>query len=1091
MADVFARYGGQALEPESTPAPAPASDPFAKYGGVAAPAEDAAQGEEAADPFAKYGGSAATEEPVRTDIDSLSKRTDREVIQDEDLAEIGRTHGVDPKYLREWTGWLSGIYDPGQRRGVEHITESLKSGVGSVGEGVLFGIPQAIAKKFGVEDAAKRRALDDLAALIDKRKTTSQAATEMALGVAAPIGISAKAVQGLGRGARALVGMAEGAAVGGVSGYAHSSEGDELRDTAFGAGLGLILAGGISTLGAVAGRRAATEAADDVTARASGKFQAAQEAETQLERSVVDTPAVRESVRERDLIKFLDSTTPEERAAIARLADPDAKLSSRVVSAYGDEAARAWAVARDTVGELDVRLGVGGRRGGVRDVVAQEGREHVGAVYRGMREAHYIKQELAELTEKQIGRPGALRKGMALFSDLRHVTDAIDDRLGTRLTPVIDRMSANYNRFTDDMARVGIKQAALNKQLVAAEAEAAKAGTKFDLHAALEAGPEAWAKMPPKQAEAAKAWAEGFEWLRTEANRLGVPVEKLAGTGYVPHKAVDPVEFVQRVEARAEALGITAEADDEVLEALLATARNGDVESRDLVQALKMARGGEVTEAVHIREALNGMQDLSRVGHRLETVAGSSMQRDGAIPAWLLETDVTRLFPKWAHSTFRHARIRGELQEVRSTADAIRGANPEAASYLDRYVEDLVGIRAQSAAAAQGEFLQRVQLKMLRAARKAGEGTAKGVYYTLAARLPDALPFMAAQIYPFALGARVDKLVQNLMSPFVLGLPTIGYKNVKYILGGVQDLIRIGPKQTLKLLVDAGLTPTDAPLEAHRWLADGIERSPAKRLGRAGLEATNKLAMSLYQRTDQITRGITFHAARRLADGVRKGDAGALDALQSAGAGYQSLFRQKLSQGQDITSDVAAWLNGATQFNYNRASMSEYGRFAGSLFSTFSKWPTSIAGDIAGHLDRGSRQEKMTPEMVKLGMKYLVPWIALAGIQGALDAEGPAELKNVVGQDVTSAAPLSSVSSVVQGRLAGPLPRAASELVSAGMEREPKKMAAVLLKSLGQFTPGGWIARLIYQDLPAWQGGARPKQAPVRLLIEDLGAMDD
>lgn len=1042
---------------------------------------------------------------ARADIEGMAARETSGIgiVGHADLEEIGRAHGVDPAYLRDWVGWLSGTLAPADRRGTEHFTESAKSVAGVMSSA----IPAQLAKKWGVESEDKRRALDDLADLIDERKSVATKVGEAAAGMALPaVGSVSKFAPAALRGA---VAAGEAAGVGGAFGYAGSHEGDELASTLAGAGIGLGFGGLAAGLGHLATRasraageaapaveRAVAEAADDTAAVARKSYVAAEEPEKALERVVLDMPEVRKAARTRDVGKFVESTSPEARSAIARLATEETAVSPRISRQLGDETARAWSVARDTVEEFDARLGVGSRRGGVRDVVAQEGREHVAAKFRGMREADYLRRELARAVP-DAGRPGFLGKATAWFSDMRFVTDAIDGRLGTRLTPVIDRMSAQYNRFTADMADVAKLQSGLNKLLLRAEKTPTRTGEQFDLYRALESAPRDMSQYTQEQKVAIDAWRAGFETLRQRANELGVPVRKLTDAGYVPHRAVDATQYIQRMEAAGEKLGVSL-SDEASQAAVLVRAKSGDTQAQEYLQGLRLVSGGDPVETpTQIRAAIRSMEDVSRAGHRLETVAGSSLSRESeaGIPTFLRETDPTKLFQQWAHSTFRHARLRHGLDEIRSAADAIRDANPEAAGYLDRYVEDLVGVRAGSAAAAQGEWLTRFQILAARRARTSRPGSAQQMYWRMAGRLPDALPFMAAQIYPYALGMKASKLTQNLLSPVVLGMPTLGIRNSHLVIQGVADLIRVGPREMARILRREGLAPADQPFEAHRWLAEGLERSPLKRYGRGALEAVNKLAMHMYQKTDDLTRGVTYFAARRLAEDMRRGVPRALEALDRMGPGYAASVREQLARGEDVSREVAAWLNGYTQFNYNRAAMSEYGRFMGSLFSTFSKWPTSIAGDFAGHIDRGTRDGKLPAELMKLGWKYLGPWLALLGAQRVLlepAAESTPELEAVVGRDITAAAPGSSLRSLLKGDLAGPLPRAAGEVASAATSDEPEKLGAALLRNMAPFMPGGVVLRFYYDDLPTWRGEstAGKTETPMRRLLEDLGITD-
>lgn len=1090
-----------------SPAPAPGGLDLSAFDAETQPTQPASGGADIEE-LAKRGTTVSLGLPIKAPISK------------QDLDYIAAKHGVPVDFLRESTGWLAGVLDPRERRGIEHVTESLKSTAGAAAEGLLFGLPQKLWNKFVVDDDAKRRAVDDLRKLIDERKSAGQMTGETALGFATgQLALDKLAKAGTAT-ARAL-GVAEATGMGAAAGYAHSGEDDELASTLVGGVLGLGLSGAPAAVGFVRSRfskhapeevvRVATEAAEDSVARAKSNFAEAADAEAELARVVLGSPQVREAARSKDVYQFLDTAPPETITKLAQLADESTPgVSRRVQQAIGEDAARAWGVVREAVTEFDGRVGVGARRGGVRDIIEQEGMEEVAARFRGMREARYLNRVIDAIPEQEIGKPAAIRKFAAWYSDARHTLDSIDRRVGTRLVPTIDRLSGAYNKFRGDMVWASSLQRGLNRLLLRAEKQPTKAGDRFDLYAALDRkGSEKSSRYTPEQRRAIEAWRGGFEELRRKANELGIPVQKFDG-GYVPHMVVDPAEFVRRMEVAGERLGLrlnqTAKStyvglDDAGIEAVLRRAEAGEKLAEEFVQGLTMARGGTVRSLTEAREALNGMLDLSRVGHALETRAGVSMAREGSIPLWLRERDPSRLFQRWAHGTFRHARMRRGLDELRTVAEAVQDKSPEASGYITRLIHDLVGVREGSAAAAQGEFGRRIQMNLWRAARRAGEYTATGKMYLQLAKLPDAISFFSSQLYAYGLGMRVDKFLENLTQPLTLTIPSIGIRNGGYVMRGAADMLvhfgkglRRGEPSLKEFLESKGLNPPDQPFESSRWLREGLERSPLRRAGQAVLEGSSRAAMLLYQQSDIMTRGITYHAARRVAEDVMSGKLAGRNLeiiLEEMGSGYRNLIREKLERGEDITQTVAEWMNAHTMFNYNRVSMSEYGRFMGSLFSTFSKWPTSIIGDLASRVDRVSRGDaRLGPEMMRTGVKYLVPWLVLKGLHGAvseeLDESPMAQM--IVGKDLSKPAPIRSATG---GLISAPLPRAVTEVGVKLIEDDPAAAGAAALRNMLPFTPGGVWIRMLYKDFPMWRGEQPDRGNPLELLLRDTGISEE
>lgn len=1088
-------------------------------------------------------GASDTDKPdTHADVESISKTRDgggTGIVYQSDLESLAQAHGVDASELKGWVGYLTGTLAPEAREGVEHVTEGVKSTVGVMSGGM----PAGLAKKWLVDDESKRRALDDLASLIDKRKSGLTSVAEMASSVAAPaVGGVTRLASGASKAIRGAAAVGEAVGLGAGYGYAGSNEDNELQSTLMGAGVGGILGGAAAKLGArmesKAAQKLAAEApeameavekgAEDAVSAASRAYEAAQDAEQALQQAVIHTPAIRESARSRDIVKFMDSTTPEQRRVLAQLADADTKLPKRAVSAYGEEGTRAWMLVRETTENFDRTINVGQRQGGIRDRIAGGDQKYIEDAYVRMRQTQYMDREIMKL-------PGSAAASMSLggrvtrfMSDLRYVTNSIDRRLQIRITPDLDRLSASFNRMTKDLRASALLLRSLHEVLLAAERKPTLAGAKFDMYTALEEPAEALAKYTPAQQQAIKAWRFGWESLRELANKRGLPIAKLtddAGNelAYVYHKAVDPIEFVKRMEQKGEELGVRLgrivrdehqDIPDEVLQKILTRAEAGDKPAVEFVSGLKLVSGSAVKNVTQARKAINEMSDTSRVGHNLETVAGAALERKGEIPEFLRERDVTKLFMAYANSTLRHAHLRGDLDAMRGWANAVERRDPISAEYIRRYVEDIVGVRAGSAAEMRGEAGARIQLFLMRKARRATRPAEKA-FYTAAARLPDLLPRVSGNMYSYYLGAKLHKVAENLTSPFTVGIPSTGlHKSAGQWIAGTADVIKTfgrGPRGTKRMkeeLIERGLMPADQPFEAHRWMREGLERSWFKRNGTAAMDGVNRLAMYMYQQSDAITRGITLQTSKRFAAGMRRGDPKAIEVIKHMDPGYQAEVRELLARGEDPTDSIARWLNGYTQFNYNRASMSEYGRFMGGLFSTFSKWPTSTFGEIAYRVEAAHDSGQWSPHMAKLAQKYFGPWIALFavsrvirdGITDGVDEQtlnpfsrGTPEWRDASPQlaqvlpDPGRLTPLGTLGGLVTS---APAPRGTYDVSKQILDGNLSGASMAALRAALPFTSGSVIGRFIVEDLPAWQG-ERPDGKVHDALLQGLGIKDE
>jgi hypothetical protein len=1163
------------------PAPAqPTGNPLAQYGAIPAGAVP-----ESSNPLAKYGAVAADSAPVEQplhldappsngraptttaddgrDLEKLAGRRDDHTIDSADAEYIAAKHDVPLEFVRDAIGWMGGVRSPEERHGIEHITESLKSVAGAAGEGIGMGLPQGAWKKFGGHSENERRALDDLQRLVDERKSMGQVVGETALGLTVPVGIAGR-IGKAGSAASRAAHIGEAAAIGASAGYAHSSEDNEGLSTAVGGLVGGALGVGADRLAARAARRAAATAAErgaapevaaqvgaavehaertasaDAVAAARTKMEALAEPEAALERAVVDTPEVREAAQTNNIQKFMDATTPEEREAIAKLSE-HTNLGPRQVEAHGEDAVRAWKVTKEAAEDFGKRVG-----DDVEGYVAREGADHARAQLRTAREAQYVQNAIIEQGERG-GLTGTLRRARDFMSDLRHVTDSIDRRFGVRLTPLMDKLSGNFNRFSSDYVRQAERGAGLNKLLLTAERDPPPAGSvakRFDLTAALEEAPGEISKYTPKQQAAIQEWRRAFEEARVHARDLGLPIPKTEN--YVPRMARDPVEFVTELDDMARELKLNVR-DPASMDRVLIAARkaeaavgagehvaSGDQAARDLIRGLEYVSGGTPARTKEqLRAAIEGLGDLQQVSTRLATRASATFRRgEESLPLRLLERDPTKLWMKWNHNTLRHAYMRGDLTELRAAADALRGVGLErradgtkfspAAEYLDRLVQDLVGPREGTVAASQGRWVAQKQLDWARAARAAPAGSAKRLVSSMMAELPNMLAGATHNIYPFALGARPDKILENLTSPILVGIPSTGAKAFKHWLGAMGDfggdLVRskFRIRRMEEELVARGLMPRDQPLDSHRWMREGLERSMPRVWGRWAIDKAADWAMKAYRRTDGITRGVTLRAAERMSAALMHDAHLRADLLSHMGAGTAAQVDDLIRAGRvdDVTTEVARWLNGYTQFNYNRASMSEYGRTMGGLFSTFSKWPTSTVGEVASRLEAGANG-KMTPELMKLTVKYLGPLLALrivgAGIM-AKDGYSTGEVADAathggtmrrvvadhpgaeywVGSNPEGWTPIGTVKGLLDNPFAtAPAVRFSKSALTAVTEGDRKVAGAAAAQAAMMFAPGNWVLRMYYQDLPTFRGEGRPGQRTDQLLLDDLGIGDD
>jgi hypothetical protein len=169
-------------------------------------------------------------------------------------------------------------------------------------------------------------------------------------------------------------------------------------------------------------------------------------------------------------------------------------------------------------------------------------------------------------------------------------------------------------------------------------------------------------------------------------------------------------------------------------------------------------------------------------------------------------------------------------------------------------------------------------------------------------------------------------------------------------------------------------------------------------------------------------------------------------------------------------------------FNYDKATMSEFGRYMGPMFSVFTKWPTSIGGDI----NYSIRAKKLPKSVADIGYRYMGPLAGAALMEhvltgvatdaGILDEgrEDPRYQKLVGKAGVTGMHPLGSIASIYKGDvLSPPIVSSAVKVVSAASHLSPYDLWVSANDAAAGFVPGAGLVRFMFDDIPTLYTGEK------------------
>jgi hypothetical protein len=421
--------------------------------------------------------------------------------------------------------------------------------------------------------------------------------------------------------------------------------------------------------------------------------------------------------------------------------------------------------------------------------------------------------------------------------------------------------------------------------------------------------------------------------------------------------------------------------------------------------------------------------------HKATNLLASALtKREGEIPDFVREKDMVRLLASYTNNMLRAALLKPHIDELMANRDlAVLAGDSRSARWLNNLASDIIGVRQGTLGAWTKEQIGRLQTNLLLASDRAAKAghTNRAALLEWAADKPNFFPTLMNQVYPNYLGWNPHAWVANLSQPYTTTLPELGYvygtprifEAQARVVGEMRKAGGLGGYK--QMLEGEGLLKPQIDPELYRLLRGTVERSWFGKLSSKALELNTKAAMAPFEMTEVVNRGVTRELGHIIAGDLlgRGSDRARQSAslfLKNAG-GFLEREANKLASAGDeagLQKLLGQYLSGKTMFNYDRATMSEWGRFAGPLLSTFSKWPASVAGDIYEQFARRGAV-KGSAEVAR---KYVAPLMGLWALDKLLpDPEDNSWTKLAFGKGgLRSSAPLTSVVPLVSGDMFQP-----------------------------------------------------------------------
>lgn len=1040
--------------------------------------------------------------------------TETKPITSEELGVIARKHGVSAEDLRDWMPFLLG--SPGQKLEDFRASDFPKILAGT-GGAMLGNIPQKLAKR--AQSPEMERALDDVQELANRRLSWVGFGATMA----GPGGALKKT-------AGVVPKLAAGAATGGAFGYGGSRQGHEAFGTLLGAGLGLGLAGVGASISRAIERRAARragEAAEAGAERVVRREAAGADFDEGLRREIADRSDADRIISEATFGELEQLSPAQTRTIVERYGQPD--TIEKLTKVLGSEEAAYREIAEATIRrkQADMAADVVGRSVPISDS-REVLRSWAGQAKASGQGVEYARQRMQDVLNGSTAAEYLERNGIAArkqqsvlgrvldkLSDVQYVFRALDDKWrGLNLEDAHRELNRNYNLLTyarekgaQALNRIYRKFEGRNEDRMAMNAS--------DLISKYEAG--GFDALNPAEQQVMAPFREYFERALPELDQYaethGLPRLAIKSRpNYIPSVLAESGTLLNRIEDRMSALLRDAGVEDlaQLTPEQYTRVIRSNPEHRSTIAFLRTIAGEDTDNLGKLSLAYKDLFGPKRY-ERLETLAKASLEREDAIPMWARETNLYKLADRWTENSLRNLYLRRPMDRLRQKAQMLGNLRDvHAEKYVENLLADLSGIRSSTVAGmfsqAQQDFNRLMDRKIERAT-----GSAQRHAYQFAKTVPSMLQAATRNVYSNLLGASPRALVQNLGQTLTKTVPEFGSGPYAQLLV-VRGAARIGGPRGLRRyaqrLEQAGLTPEKFIPGGRNYLEEGLNRSKLARWARSTFGKSADIAMLPYQQIETANRAIAHSSAEVFGSDLLRGSSSAMRVLNQWSPAVRDTVQADLNaiprllQAGDREAAAATTRNmmrtltehvvNSTQYQYNRASMSEYGRTLGPLFSTFSKWPTATVGQVTeAWRTRGPKGFALDTTR-----RLLAPIAALELIDVALgedpvpkfgeesDAEGLSDReKKLFGISGTSQmAPIGNLRGILTGdfftppavdtglRVLGALRSADEEKVQRGLER-------AVDNSVYMFAPGGlggWV-RFVTDDMVTLLEGERPE----------------
>jgi hypothetical protein len=642
-------------------------------------------------------------------------------------------------------------------------------------------------------------------------------------------------------------------------------------------------------------------------------------------------------------------------------------------------------------------------------------------------DSHRMNKYRLDHTPEYMEPTSAIGKALNRIINPVYVLSEVDRKLGTKFGTYLHDTSNQLEKF----------QTVANKyrgELDKLRSEAKKMAGDVDenlskIFLSIDRG----VSLTPELDALAGKYKTLFETMREEAVSLGAAIPKREN--YVPYRLLPRMQMMGVLRDMEKRTDLARKLDTvysgragrkkvvELRRGAITDGTDMQVQESEYLRSVEFLTGEKIYTGNQLRSAVSKLESKDPgIARRLNMISTAERIREGTAPNILLNTNIDDVARQWVSNTYRNAMLYRPIRNLKNAIPLLEKAGEDnTAMRISRLVDDIssgVDSMGSKMDNLMFDFENRLQKRIENLEGEGSNQAARALKFLQV--MPHALAALRSQIYPNFMGWRIKPVLRNLTQPFgqtateiASGIGGYGYGVAKVFRGYAYVLALWKNGKLGHFLEEKGLT-SSRPFQSLADDANAAMRGAGKFLDAA--RVVNNVGMLGQNLSEHINRGVTYFAARDLAKDYLAGNAKAMTFVKKTlDPGWKTeLEMLKNPNLEDVTRVFVGHLMDRTQLRYGRVLEAELARELGPVLAAFTKWPTSVLGDMVDKARRGQF-------IGGTAARWMMPYFALESMDRFMDFDyndlSDREKRVYYKGGLSEFAPITSLNPILTGQI--------------------------------------------------------------------------